>query len=152
MMTLIQEDALAVQITPVQQSAFSGAHSLDLDKYPTYQRRCQINMFFFMIPFLLEARNEAGDIQSMTTPEIEHPGLQFHGKWIDEVIFKSNFYDRLTIPITITEEMAQPYTNLTVIRTGIEFEHFIRSRSDPNSLQQMLDTAHAWQRNQFTGR
>lgn len=138
MMTLIQEDALAVQInTGSAIGGFQGAHSLDLDNVSDLSTGdAQINMFFGNdTVFVEKPENEAGDIQSMTTPEIDHPGYTI--RMVNgsiEVFFKSNFYDRLTIPITIIRsDGTTVIRNLTVIRTGIEFEHFISSRSDPNS-------------------
>lgn len=138
MMTLIQEDALAVQInTGAAIGGFQGAHSLDLDNIADLSSGdTEINMFFGNDTVYVDRpMNDAGDIRSMTTPEVDHPGYTI--RMVNgsiEVFFKSNFYDRLTIPITITRQDGTVVVrNLTIIRTGVEFEHFISSQSDPAS-------------------
>ena len=138
MMTLIQEDALAVRImTGAAIGGFQGAHSLDLDNVVDLSvGDSETNVFFGNDTVYIEKPlNDAGYIQTITTPEVDHPGYTI--RMVNgsiEVFFKSNFYDRLTIPVTITREDGTTVVrNLTIIRTGVEFEHFISSKRDPDS-------------------
>ncbi|NLD94239.1 MAG: hypothetical protein GX639_16400 [Fibrobacter sp.] len=149
MMTLIQEDALAIRImTGAEIGGFQGAHGLDLDNVADLSSGdAEINMFFGNdYVYIEKPANDAGDIQTMTTPEIDHPGYTIRMvNGAIEVFFKSNFYDRLTIPITITREDGTTVVrNLTVIRTGIEFEHFIRSDGNPDA--DTVNVGHGTQR------
>ncbi len=121
---LIQDDAFCVKVDAT--SAEGTQHTLqwDLNRYAILNSDDYVSEVFFgndtfeiSIPEegiggITELTLETGDFQGYTIIETD-PGREF------EVFFKSDFYDRITLDITMNGNIVRP---LTVHRVGVQIQ------------------------------
>lgn len=125
--TIIKENALCMSVRATSESGTQEAFTWELDTYPhVTSGDATQEVFFGNDRVILEKpRGDIGDITSMKVASSNSPGYTFKNNSDGTVTidFLSNFYDRVTVPLTIVKKNGEAVVrNLIIHRVGVDIQ------------------------------
>jgi len=135
--TIIQEDALCMNVQATSDSGTQDTFTWNLDTYPhvTVSDATQ-EVFFGNDRVILEKpRDNIGDIASMTAAASNSPGYTFTNNPDGTITidFLSDYYDKVTVPLTIVKQSGGTVQrNLIIHRVGLDIQAHNAADGNPS--------------------
>lgn len=139
-LTLITEDALCMNVQASSKTNIQEALAWSIDTFADITKDNTTHAVFFgndRIALELPQDN-IGNIRSMRAGESNSPGYSFENNSDGSVtvVFHSDFYDNVTVPLTITlKSGGTVQRKLTILRVGVDIQAFDGNDDNPSLMR-----------------
>ena len=136
--TIIQENALCMSVQATSESGTQETFEWELNTYPHVTLGDSTHEVFFGNDrvILEKPAGGIGDIASMTVAASDSPGYTFinNSDGTITVDFQSDFYDKVTVPLTIEKQSGGTVQrNLIIHRVGVDIQVHDAEDGNPSS-------------------
>ncbi|MGI6706281.1 MAG: hypothetical protein ACOX6S_08505 [Clostridia bacterium] len=139
-LTLITADTLCMNVQADSETNIQQAMAWDIDTFADVTKGNVTHAVFFgndRITLELPQDN-IGNIASISAGESDSPGYSFENNPDGSVtvVFHSDFYDNVTVPLTITLKSGETVQrNLTILRVGVDIQAHDGNDGNPSLIR-----------------